>query len=200
MTKQNKHKYHHGDLRTQLIAAVVDMINQQSVESITMRGLSDWIGVSRTAAYRHFEDKADLLTAAAIEGFEAFTVTLKTTRIDESFDEIDRFKNMGQAYIKFAIEHPAYYRLMFGNVVIQKSEALLTTADAAFSELALMLEILQDAELIQNEDLRLQATYIWSLMHGLVSLIIDNKLNETGDTEEIVQFFQQKIMKSLSNE
>lgn len=197
MNKQKNKKYHHGDLRLALLDATVDMINQQGIESITMRRLSDWVGVSRTAAYRHFSDKADLLTATAIEGFSLFSRELKANRIDESKDQSHRFKAMGEAYIQFAIKNSAYYRLMFGDMVAQDN-MLRESSDAAFNELLLMLQQLQKAKMIREDDLRLQAIYIWSLMHGLSSLIIDHKLDRADGLQSIMEYIDQMLKKSLA--
>jgi AcrR family transcriptional regulator len=195
----NKAAYHHGDLRTALIKATIEMINEQGVASITMRSLSDWVGVSRTAAYRHFDDKSALLTATAIEGFKQFSKALRVARLDESHDEISRFRMMGQAYIEFAMDNSAYYRLMFGDTVIQKNEELRTSCDEAFKELLLIIELLQQVNAICCEDPKNQAIYIWSLMHGLSSLVIDNKLQKNVELKDLMIFIDQQIQKSLSN-
>ncbi len=199
MSNKNKQNYHHGDLRTALINATVEMINQQGVDSITMRSLSEWVGVSRTAAYRHFNDKAALLTATAIEGFRQFSEALRVARLDESQDEISRFQMMGQAYIKFAMENAAYYRLMFGDTVIQDNEKLRAACDDAFRELLMIIELLQEVKAICCDDPKNQAIYIWSLMHGLSSLVIDNKLQADVELNDLMQFIDQQIQKSLSN-
>jgi AcrR family transcriptional regulator len=60
MSKKPK-PFHHGNLRRALIATATETIREHGVEAVTMRGLSQAIGVSRTAAYRHFENKRDLL-------------------------------------------------------------------------------------------------------------------------------------------
>jgi len=199
MAKENKQKYHHGDLRTALINATIEMINQQGVSSITMRNLSEWVGVSRTAAYRHFDDKSALLTATAIEGFRQFSEALRVARLDESKDEITRFRMMGQAYINFAIENAAYYRLMFGDTVIQENEKLRATCDDAFRELLMIIELLQEVKAIYCDDPKNQAIYIWSLMHGLSSLVIDNKLQADVELKELMVFIDHQIHKSLSD-
>ena len=199
MNQKSTQKYHHGDLRTALIEATVEMINTQGVEQITMRNLSEWVGVSRTAAYRHFADKADLLTATAIAGFEQFGLALKTARTDVSMNEIDRFRRMGEAYTKFAMENPAYYRLMFGNIVVQQNEALAAASTKTFDELLMMIQMLQEIKAISREDPKMQATYIWSLMHGLSSLIIDNKLQTDTELKDLMVFIDHQIQKSLSD-
>lgn len=197
MALESKSDYHHGDLRVALIAAAVEMITQQGLESITMRSLSEWIGVSRTAAYRHFENKEALLTATAIAGFDQFGLALHTARNNKSLDEIARFKEMGKAYLEFAIQNPAYYQLMFGNTIIQQSDALSASGSSAYNELLSMIKTLQEKALIAPSEPHVKAIYIWALMHGLASLTINNKLQQKQDLPTVLDFFDNAIMASL---
>ncbi len=197
MANESKSPYHHGDLGSSLITATIDMITQQGVDSITMRSLSDWVGVSRTAAYRHFENKEALLTATAIVGFEQFSAALHAARYNESLDGISRFKAMGEAYLHFAIQNPAYYQLMFGNTIVQRSDALSRAATAAYDELLSMIKMLQENTLIAPGKSHAKAVYIWSLMHGLASLLINDKLQGKQNLPAILDFFDHAIMASL---
>ncbi len=197
MYKDIQQRYHHGDLRSSLIKATVDMINKQGVEAITMRSLSNWVGVSRTAAYRHFSNKVDLLTATATEGFKRFSLALRVARLDYSEDEIGRFGLMGQAYVQFAVEYSAYYGLMFGDASIEKTDEYNKASSEAFEELEEMLVTLQKANIIKKEDPKMQANFVWSLMHGFSSLLINGKLEHIDDLSEEMAYLEQKIMASL---
>ena len=197
MYRDTQQRYHHGDLRASLIKATIEMINKQGVEAITMRGLSSWVGVSRTAAYRHFSNKMDLLTATATEGFKQFSLALRVARLDYSEDELGRFRLMGQAYVEFAAQNPAYYRLMFGDISIQQTGALTEAADTAFAELVAMLLTLQEVKKIKVEDEKMQARFAWSLMHGFSSLLINGKLQQIDDFSEEMAYLDQKVMASL---
>jgi AcrR family transcriptional regulator len=197
MIEDMQEKYHHGDLRASLIKATVEMINKQGVEAITMRSLSNWVGVSRTAAYRHFSNKMDLLTATATEGFKQFSLALRVARLDYSEDELGRFRLMGQAYVQFAIEHSAYYSLMFSDASIQKTDTFEKASSAAFAELVDILVTLQEANRIKDEDPKMQANFVWSLMHGFSSLLINGKLHHINNLSEEMAYLDQKIMASL---
>jgi len=194
---ENKRNYHHGDLRAALIKATAEIISREGIEGVTMRRLSEWTGVSRAAPYRHFEDKTALLTATATEGFRRFSKELRVARLNESADLLSRFRDMGRAYIHFAMDNTAYYRLMFGKDVTQHSPALREASDAAFSELLAAIEQLQESGLIRRAPPRLQATYVWSLMHGLASLIIDGKLHECPDLQEVLRFVERQALCGL---
>jgi len=198
MKKQTKQRYHHGDLRTALIEATAEIIQQDGISAVTMRRLSKWTGVSHAAPYRHFTDKSALLTATAVEGFHRFCQVLSSARLNQTVDETTRFKNMGHAYIHFAMEHTAYYRLMFGKEVSQHSQTLRDASDAAFNELLLMIQQLQECDAIRCDDANLEATYIWSLMHGLTLLIIDGKLGDChADIAKVLDYVEHKIQRGL---
>lgn len=197
MPTELKPNYHHGDLRTALIDAAIEMIEEQGVDSVTMRSLSNWVGVSRTAAYRHFENKEALLTAIAIAGFEQFKIDLQLARLNPKLDEIRRFQEMGRAYIRFAIENTAHYRLMFGDTVTQQNSTLRFAAKETFNELFYMLETLQGLRLIATDDPRAQALYIWANVHGLASLIINNKLKNNDNLSTLIVFFERTTLSGL---
>lgn len=197
MNNDLQQRYHHGDLRISLINSTVEIIDKQGVEAVTMRSLSEWVGVSRTAAYRHFSNKADLLTATATEGFKQFSLALRVARLEYSEDEIGRFKLMGQAYVQFAIQHSAYYRLMFSDVNIEKTDDFNNVSNSAFTELVEILITLQEAKKIKIESPHMQAKFVWSLMHGFSSLVINNKLQHGDDLSDDLAYLDQKIMASL---
>ena len=70
--------YHHGDLERALVDTAVRMIQKEGVQALTLRGVGARLGVSRTALYRHFDDKQALLARVAAEGFKRFHEALAT--------------------------------------------------------------------------------------------------------------------------
>ena len=74
--KPKKGAYHHGDLERALVDAAVGMIREQGVQAFTLRSVGARVGVSRTALYRHFDDKAALLARVASEGFRRLHAAL----------------------------------------------------------------------------------------------------------------------------
>src|SRR5262245_18784471 len=65
-------QYHHGDLRRALVEQALRTIQSEGVRGLTLRGVGETLGVSRTALYRHFKDKRALLAEVAREGFRTF--------------------------------------------------------------------------------------------------------------------------------
>ena len=169
--------YHHGDLRQALIAEALRTIDRHGVESLTLRGVGEALGVSRTALYRHFSDKQALLAAVAREGFRTFRSALV-----EAWETNGRgaagFEAMGTAYLAFAAAHPAHYRVMFGRFLesCRKDPELFPDATAAFQVLVEAIVERQREGAVRNDDPHLMALFIWSITHGMSMLLIDGQL------------------------
>lgn len=176
-------RYHHGDLRRALVAEAVRTIDRHGVDALTLRSIGDRLGVSRTALYRHFSDKPALLAAVGREGFRLLRVALT-----EAWEQHGRgrpgFEAMGLAYVRFAVAHPAHYRVMFGGFIesCAKDDEFVQEAKAAFQVLVDALVEQQQAGLVRPDDPLLLARMIWSLVHGIAMLAIDGQLR--GDDEQ----------------
>src|SRR5262245_14979858 len=97
-------QYHHGDLRRALIDQALRTIDQLGSEALTLRGVGDALGVSRTALYRHFSDKQALVAAVAREGFRTLRLALVEAREQNGRGRAG-FEAMGEAYVRFAVAH-----------------------------------------------------------------------------------------------
>jgi AcrR family transcriptional regulator len=173
-------RYHHGDLRRALIDEVLRTIGREGVEAVTLRTVGEALGVSRTALYRHFSSKQALLAAVASEGFR----TLRLALVD-AWESHGRgwagFEAMGRAYLAFAAAHPSHYRVMFGPFVVEPGAAdreLGEEAAAAFQALVDALVDQQRAGQVRNDDPQMMARFVWSVTHGIATLVIDGRLPE----------------------
>ncbi len=169
-----KKSYHHGNLRAVLIEAGLQLIAEKGVRALTLREMGTRVGVSRTAAYRHFADKAKLLAAIREAGFEKFAAALEAGRAVSTRNYKSRLTGMGVAYVSFAREHPAYFEVMFGAQPLSEPKE-----EACAAELR-AFEILEEtiAEGQAKGDLRpgrtrLMACTLWSLVHGISALKLD---------------------------
>jgi AcrR family transcriptional regulator len=183
-----KQPYHHGDLRSALMAAALELIVQHGVKGFTLKDAAHMAGVSVAAPYRHFDDKEALLRAIQEEGFAAFDAALGASRERAATPE-GRLVELGVAYLRFALEHPAHIRVMFGNTGGEKPEYrdfppdgrtgiagydLLVEAVAEFDPLA-PAEVQRDLVLA-----------CWSIVHGFAMLYLEGAFAATagvGDPE-----------------
>jgi AcrR family transcriptional regulator len=174
IARKPKGQYHHGDLRRALLDAALDLL--ENGDDVGLREVARRAGVSHTAPYRHFADKEALLAAVAEEGFLALTKALLAS-LAEIEDALDGYYAASSAYVRFAVEHPAHYRVMFGARSAMKVEeippSLLAAGQEAFGILLSMIRAMQDVKLIrQGEPLEI-AVALWSLEHGLAMLELD---------------------------
>lgn len=108
---KKKQTYHHGDLARALIAAALELVEERGIEGFTLREAASRVGVTHGAAYRHFDDKLALLAVIAEEGYRDLASELASVHEN---DPIVCVRELIRAYVAFALENPARYRIMSG--------------------------------------------------------------------------------------
>ncbi|MCP4671830.1 MAG: TetR/AcrR family transcriptional regulator [Desulfobacula sp.] len=173
-----KKKYHHGDLRKKLLDTALKIISEQGLEKVSMRGLGLRLGVSRTAPYRHFSGKSALLCAIAEQGYIELTKAMNQSNQHPSDDPVTRLHNTGIAYVEFAITNPVHYRIMFGNEIVEndRTPELVKAAEKTFNELFYAVKACQEEKLIKPIDPHIIANLLWSMTHGISTLLIDGQI------------------------
>ena len=181
--------YHHGDLRAALVSEAAAMIAEGGTARVTMREIGRRVGVSRAAPYRHFPDKAALLVAVAAAGFERLHDRLLAVNAPGPGGAVERIRELGEAYVRFALENPAHYRLMYGREALAREDLpeLRSAADALFEELVGVFEAHQASGGIRRQDPRVQAYVAWSAVHGLASLLVEGQIRHDADVPALVQ-------------
>ncbi len=167
-----KKAYHHGNLRAVLIEAGLALIAEKGVRALTLREIGAKVGVSRMAAYRHFADKSQLLLAIRAAGFEKFAAALEAERAATSKNCKTRLNGMGVAYVRFARENPAYFEVMFGTPPDEQAEAC-EAEQRAFQILEETIAEGQAKREFRKGDTHLMACALWSLVHGISALKLD---------------------------
>lgn len=174
--------YHHGDLRRTLIETALTMLTEEGAWNFTLREVARRAGVSHTAPYNHFADKSALLAEVAALGFDALRERMDAAAARHPRSARQVLQGIAGAYVRFAVEHPAHYRLMFGPDLAEKEQhpTLQKAADATFGVLTGALERGQAAGDIRRGAVREQALAAWALVHGLATLLIDKRLAFLG--------------------
>jgi AcrR family transcriptional regulator len=176
----DKEHYHHGDLRRALLDASLELISKEGFAALSLREVARRAGVTHAAPYRHFADKEALLAAVAEEGFRAMTARMRQVMAREP-TPMRRLMACGVAYVLFAVENAAHFRVMFGPHFTRP----LVPSDA--QEAGNSFKVLMDAILeaqrageIREGEPQALALTCWSLVHGLASLWVDGLLAHTG--------------------
>lgn len=196
---QSKRAYHHGDLRAALIDEAAAMIAEGGTASVTMRALGKRLGVSRMAPYRHFEDRTALLVAVAASGFKRLGERLRRIDAGAPDSRVERVRQMGEEYVRFAVENPAHYRLMYGSEAMARDSLpeLREAGNDLFEQLVDLVRVYQDSGGIKRQDARAQAYVAWSAVHGLASLLIDGQIMSTVDVDDLIRQTTQTVLDGM---
>ncbi len=201
-----KDGYHHGSLEGALLDAAVAQVREHGTAQVSLRGLAKQVGVSPSAAYQHFPDKASLLVAVGLRAFDQLEARMRRelSGVDAGGDlgAVMRFAAVGRAYVAYALEEPNLFRHMFGaamcgtapeDVFVPTPEASLETSLAAIREAVasgtatshgdgahgILLEALAD---LSRRGLLREGigdgldVVAWSLVHGFSSLVVEGHM------------------------
>lgn len=181
MNKKRKpsHALSDQSLKEVLIEVSDDIIEKKGLDALTLRGAARAAGVSHMAPYRHFQDKDALLAAVAGRGFLGLAKAMQKEAVAQ-VDPTERLLGIGVVYVEYALAHPGLFRLMFSSGIGRRSSfpelaaageaaflvCVNTVADCHNGDDKLPPQTLQDAALV-----------LWSLVHGLANLLIDQHVD-----------------------
>jgi AcrR family transcriptional regulator len=174
--------YRHGNLPAALVAAARQILDESGMQAVGLRETARRVGVSATAAYRHFASKEDLLASVAAEGFRELGAAMEGATRGPSL-----LSRAGLAYVEFGQQNRGLFRLMFGPVLAERAKypALQAATDGVE---ALLLRGVADLDQRPLHD-NLAAMAAWGLVHGLSNLVVDGFIpaaEASGLAEEIL--------------
>lgn len=154
-------RYHHGDLRATVLREAARQVAAEGPDAVSLRGIARRAGVSHAAPAHHFGDRRGLFTALAVQGHELLADALAAAGPD--------LKDVAVAYVRFALDHPGPFAVMFRGDLVRADDAALARArERSGAALRSGLEALgPDRTAEQQRTARLAA---WSVVHGFVSL------------------------------
>ena len=189
---QKKFRYHHGNLREAAIAAALEILARDGVAGLSLRALAKATGVTPTAFYEsHFGDKDELLAAVAETGFQRLALQMAEDATGAPSTQ-ERIERLAVSYIRFATKNKPLFQLMFGRELsdMKRFPTLAMTAGKSYSLISAALS--KRAE--SAEDSRFLTVAIWSLCHGLTTLIVDEKLKPEQFGAESTEAFVKKTI------
>jgi AcrR family transcriptional regulator len=200
---RSRRAYHHGALRSTLLDKVGRIIREQGVGLVSIREVARRARVSHGAPAHHFRNKSGLLTAFAVQGYDRLAETLRETiAAAGATTPPDVLAAMGRGYVKFAIDNPEHFRVMFpGDAVDQQDPAYITASNRCFGPL---IDIVRRAEHegYLSEDPMLVAASAWSIVHGLAALWLSGRIqartgvaDSDGIAADVARLFVASVMK-----
>jgi AcrR family transcriptional regulator len=170
-----KASYHHGDLRAELVRAAMELLEESGETALSLRAVARHAGVSPAAPYRHYADREALVSGVAAVGYRELAERLAAAHPSPSTPE--QLARVAIAYVQFALERPALFRIMFGEPCDRDNgERVAATAAVSLYVRGIVERTFPHA------DADALATAIWALVHGLAFLHLDGKLDAATQT------------------
>ncbi len=191
-TLDEESRYHHGDLRRALVAGGLVLLEEKGASALGLREIARLVGVSAAAPYRHFADRKALLEAVAAQGFSDFTGAM--AKAAEGLAEADQLAAMAFAYVRFALDQPALFRLMFSSDLHPYRDAdLKEQAAAAYASIAVAAA--REDKSAPGE----MAVTCWSFVHGLAMLVLEEQILgvSAGNADALVRVLTERFVRDI---
>lgn len=160
-------------LRADILAAAERLLIQTGDQgAVSIRAIADAAGVTPPSIYLHFADKTELLGAVCEARFGEFSefITDAVRGID---DPLEAVREMGRAYVRFGLQNPEHYRIMFMTRPLAEGLPLDKLPGlTAFGHVVAAVDRCMEAGAIAAGDAFLVATNLWTAVHGVTSLLI----------------------------
>ena len=188
--------------RGEILVAAEQIFVADGYEGATIRKIADAVGVSSTALYLHFRDKAEILSEICREAFEALH-TRQAALISEHDDPMLRLRALLRCYADFGFHNVNAYRLAFmtyGAIGIDDEDSLTRKVGA---DLYQSFENGVDQALPSGTDkakTRVLAQLLWASVRGLISIIIVKPYIDWGDREVLIETQLDLLLKGLASE
>lgn len=191
--------YHHGDLAHALREAAVQVIAEKGPAGFSLREVARRAGVSHAAPAHHFGDTRGLLTSIAVEAFQYLHAEMAAVTARYP-DPRERCVQMGVAYVRAGIEHPAHCAVLFRKDLVDTDDPdYQIWGDLAYNDLRGTLVALRDAYRA-DLDVETASRLAWSSMQGLITLYPSMQEmcgahgTEIGTTLEVAEQFARLLV------
>jgi AcrR family transcriptional regulator len=181
-----KDSYHHGDLRSALLAAARTILETQPAAELSLREAAKLANVSAAAPYRHFASKEALLQVLAEEGFEELDEVLRAAAQQYPTEPSAQLDELAAAYLRLAVRGPHFFRMMFSIEFgpSRVAEGIVRACDRV--QMGLLQTLARSLPPAARDDAQMELSFLrfWSTLHGYAMLLIDHKLDELQLTLE----------------
>lgn len=175
MASPDRRRRQRDETRQRILEAARDMFVEHGYEATTVRAIADSVEYTTAGLYHHFPSKEALLTELCSADFRDLAAAFQ--RIGRIEDPVERLRQIGEAYVDFALEHPMQYQLMFMTrhpTVIDKT---LTRGDPSEDAYAFLRQTCADVIATGRvrpdfQDPDELGQMVWSALHGLLALHI----------------------------
>jgi len=189
-------------LRQEILDAASELFVKEGYEHVSMRRIAERIEYSPTTIYLYFRDKAELLEQLCHENFARLANLLKKIG-EQPGDPLERLKRGLVAYVKFGLENPEHYRVIFmmpppGEFVKSRHLQADSPGMQAFDFLRRCVFDCISAEKFRTKDAELTSQTLWCGVHGVTSLLITHQKFPWVNKEQLIQSTVDALMSGLA--
>ncbi|MBX6750028.1 MAG: WHG domain-containing protein [Micromonosporaceae bacterium] len=188
--------YHHGDLANALTTAATQLAREGGPDAIVLREAARQVGVSATAAYRHFAGHGDLMSAVQKRAMDELAGAMRSAlaatgaESDPRAEAMRRLRALGLGYLRFALAEPGLFRTAFCRPTpgMPDKPAQDMSVVGPYQMLVDSIDRFVDVGLLALERRPWAETFAWSSVHGLAILLLDGPLRHCPppDRDQII--------------
>lgn len=183
-------KYHHGDLKVELIKTGLQMIQDNGIENLSLRKLSAKCNVSEAAPYSHFKNKEELLIAMQDYVTQQLQYCLKNAYENaEKKHSPPAILNMGKAYVLFFLQYPEYYTFLFAQPCV-KIDLSMNSCEDSFAPFQYYKEkayLVYSKEGFTDEQIKYGVIAMWAKVHGVAAIASMKYIERDFEWEDILE-------------
>ena len=183
------------EIRSLILEESMKLFVEEGFSKVSVRKIAERVQYSPTTLYLYFKDKNEILFYCCESGFKKMLE--QNIALGLISDPIERLHQMGVNYLNFGLEYPEYYDLMF----IQEApmSALIdmgagwSSGDQALEALKMIVQDAMDKGLLVSAKVETVAMAVWSMVHGLVSLAIRQRLDKLVPAEDVEKTMHESL-------
>jgi AcrR family transcriptional regulator len=195
-SRKRKKDYHHGNLRAALLESALVLLKEAGLEALSLRAVARRTGVGPSAPYHHFKDRAALVQALAQQFLEALDAS-SWEAVQGKTTPTEKLHALGVAYVRYAVDHPAEFRLMFRPEI---GSPLDFPDPAAAPVFRVLLGVIEEFSGLDKPAQFTAAVSAWSLVHGFAVLVLDGPLHRLANHPQGLEAFAREVVTPLSFE
>jgi len=183
-------KYHHGDLKRDLIENGLLLLNNEGSEKFSLRKLASMCGVSHAAPYKHFKNKEELIELIVQEVWKSFFLALSFPK--DLFPDNPKLQivEIGKRYVRFLVEKPEYLKFIF----LSDSTSPISVMECEFISQVDAFNVFNKSAANYFESVSLdpnlyieKTLLMWSIVHGFALLISKKTITTEEDYLQLIE-------------
>lgn len=188
-------------VRTAIVEATRDILLEDGLGALSMRAIADRIEYSPATIYLYFKDKDDLVREVVTEAFVTMNEYMgrEVAALGETATAAEQYSALGRGYARFALDHTAYFRVMFELPPVAQMDCPVPDAPGGFDTVVATVERASVEGTIVTDDARRTSILGWGLIHGLTSLYLTGRLAEVVSTNDEFIALVEDAMRTMNH-